>query len=447
MPYQPDQLFLLPPDIRDWLPEGHLALYVSDVIDSLDLSSIYRVYENDGRGHPAYHPRMMVKLLIYGYCVGVRSSRKIEKATRMDVAFRVLATNQHPDHDTIAAFRQRHLAEFRRLFLQVLRLCQAVGLVKVGRVILDGTKIKANASKHKAMSYGRMLKKEKELEAEIDRMLREAEKMDASEDAKSGEEQGEDSLSDELKRRESRLEKIREAKARLEAEARAQAVSQAEKRETKPKDKGSGDPPNPGEAAPRPNAQKNFTDPDSRIMWNSSAKCFEQGYNAQVVVDEETQVIIACSVVQDANDKGQLVPMLRLAAGNIGRMPGVILADAGYFSGPAVTNEAFSHSDLYVSPDRCKHGHEPPLVVDPPPLDADTTARMRHKLRTRQGREIYKRRKTVEAVFGLIKEVRGFRRFSVRGHDRVAAEWDLVCLAHNVTKLFRAGWSPVLGRT
>lgn len=449
MPYVPDQPFLLPPDMRDWLPEGHLALCVSDLVDTLDLSDICRVYENDGRGHPAYHPRMMVKLLVYGYCVGVWSSRRIEQATWTDVAFRVLGANQHPDHDTIAAFRQRHLKVFRRLFVQVLKLCQAAGLVKLGRVALDGTKMKANASKHKAMSYDRMLKKEKQLQAEIDKLFRQAEKTDAAEDARLGKGNREDSLPEELKRRESRLKKIQEAKALLEAEAKAQARREAEERETKGKGSGSGGgspAPDPDEAVPKPNAQKNFTDPDSRIMWNSSGKCFEQAYNAQVVVDEESQVIIASSVTQEANDKAQLVPMLKLAAGNVGHMPGVILADAGYFSGRAVTDEVFSHSDLYVSPDRCKHGQEPPLAMGPPPLEASVAARMRYKLRTHEGREVYKRRKTIEAVFGQIKEARGFRRFSLRGLDRVAAEWDLVCLAHNITKLFRSGWSPAPGQ-
>lgn len=451
VPYMPDQAFLLPPDMRDWLPEGHLALCVSDVVDTLDLSGIHQVYENDGRGRPAYHPRMMVKLLTYGYCVGVWSSRKIEKATWTDVAFRVLAANQHPDHDTIATFRRRHLKEFRKLFLQVLRICQDTGLVKLGRVVLDGTKVKANASKHKAMSYDRMLKKEKELQAEIDKLLRQAEKADAVEDARLGKGKREEDLPEELKRRESRLRKIQEAKARLEAEAKAKARREAEKREAKrgPKGGGSGGespPPDPDEAVPGPKAQKNFTDPDSRMMWNSSTKSFEQAYNAQVVVDEESQVIIASSVTQEGNDKAQLLPMLKLAAENIGHMPGVILADAGYFSGQAVTDKIFSHSELYISPDRWKHGQEPPLSMGPPPPEASVVERMRHKLRTPEGREIYKRRKIIEPVFGQIKEARGFRRFSLRGLDRVAAEWDLICLAHNITKLFRSGWSPALGQ-
>ena len=205
MPYVPDQPFLLPPDMRDWLPEGHLALWVSDLVDTLDLSDIRRVYENDGRGHPAYDPRMMVKLLVYGYCVGIWSSRRIEQATWTDVAFRVLGANQHPDHDTIAAFRRRHLKEFRRLFVRVLELCQAAGLVKLGRVALDGTKMKANASKHKAMSYDRMLRKEEQLQAEIDKLLRQAENTDAAEDAQLGKGNREDSLPEELKRRESHM--------------------------------------------------------------------------------------------------------------------------------------------------------------------------------------------------------------------------------------------------
>lgn len=445
IPYMPSQPFLFPPDMREWLPEGHLALVVSDVVDTLDLSGIYRVYENDGRGRPAYHPLMMVKLLIYGYCVGVISSRKIEKATWTDVAFRFLAANQHPDHDTIADFRRRHLKEFRGLFLQVLRICQAAGLVKLGRVALDGSKVKANASKHKAMSYDRMLKAERKLRAEIDKLLREAEKTDTAEDVRFGEGSGETDIPEELRRRESRLKKIQEAKALLEEEAKAKARREAEESGRESGSGGARPAPDPEDAVPEPKAQKNFTDPDSRIMWNSSTKSFEQAYNTQLVVDEESQVIIACSVTQEANDKGQLVSMLRLAAENVGRMPEVILADAGYFSARAVTDGVFSHSDLYVSPDRCRHGQEPPLVTGPPPRQASVTERMRHKLRTKEGREAYKRRKAiVEPVFGQIKEARGFRRFSLRGLDQVAAEWDLVSLAHNITKLFRSGRIAVL---
>lgn len=446
--YEPNQPFLLPPDMREWLPEGHLALFVSDVVDTLDLSGIYRVYEGDDRGHPAYHPAMMIKLLVYGYCIGVTSSRKIEEATWGEVAFRVLAANQHPDHDTIADFRKRHLAEFRKLFLQVLRLCQAAGLVKLGRVALDGTKVKANASKHKAMSYGRMLKTEEKLREEIAELLKEVERTDAAEDARFGKGKRGDELPEELRRRQSRLKKIMEAKAFLEAEAQAgaearrrEAKEEEARREGKGGTPGGGEPapPDPEGSVPKPGAQRNFTDPDSRIMWNTS----EQAYNAQAVVDGDSQVIVASAVTQKGNDKEQLVPMIKLAARNLGSMPKVILADAGYFSARAVTDDAFSESELYVPPGKQRHGEELSLAVGPPPENATVAERMRHKLRTERGRENYARRKAiVEPVFGQIKEVRGFRRFSLRGLGHVAGEWDLVCLAHNLSKLFRSGWRP-----
>ncbi|HEY3316215.1 MAG TPA: IS1182 family transposase [Bacillota bacterium] len=452
IPYDPKQLFLLPPDMRDWLPEGSLALFISDVVDSLDLSGIFRAYEGDGRGRPAYHPAMMVKLLLYGYCTGKASSRKIERATWEDVAFRVLATDQHPDHDSIAAFRQRHLGELRKLFLQVLKMCQAAGLVKLGHVALDGTKVKANASKHKAMSYGRMVETEARLKREIEELLRLAERTDAAEDAKFGKGRSGDELPEELRRRESRLLKIREAMAQLEAEAKGEAEDKKQEAEEKlaererRKDKGDrpgGRPPavpDPDLAVPKPKAQKNFTDPDSRIMKDSASKAFEQAYNAQIVVDGEAQVIVAAAVTQEANDKGQLVPMLEETAKNLGQMPGTVLADAGYFSTDAMDRGLFHGVDFYVPPDKQKHGDGLSPVTDPVPKDAPMTERMRHRLRTEHGREIYAKRKAiVEPVFGQIKEVRGFRRFSFRGLTKVTAEWDLICLTHNLLKLFRSG--------
>ena len=451
--YEPNQPLLLPPDMREWLPEGHLALFVSDVVDTLDLSGIYRAYEGEDRGRPAYHPAMMVKLLIYGYSIGVTASRKIEDATWLDVAFRVLAANQHPDHDTIVAFRKRHLGEFRKLFSRVLRLCQASGLVKLGQVALDGTKVKANASKHKAMSYGRMLKTEKKLREEIEELLRRAERADTSEDALFGKGKRGDELPEELRRRQSRLKKIMEAKALLEAEARAQAAGQERgSEEEKPKQgpgpgpAGGGPAPRePEEAVPKSEAQTNFTDPDSRIMWDSSAKSFEQAYNAQAVVDGDCQVIVAAAVTQKANDKEQLVPMLKLAQWNLGRMPAIILADAGYFSARAVGDELFSHTEVYVPPDKHRHGEAPPPLAGPPPEGASPAERMRYRLRTEPGRQAYARRKAiVEPVFGQIKEARGFRRFSLRGFAQVSAEWQLVCLAHNLRKLFRYGSRPAL---
>jgi transposase len=453
-PYNPDQPYLLPPSMRDWLPERHLALFVLDVARTLDLSPIYAVYEQgDGRGQPPYHPLMMVTLLLYAYCTGKPSSRKIETATWEDVAYRVIAGDQHPDHDSIAAFRQRHLAALAGLFVQVLRLCERAGLVKLGHVALDGTKVKANASKHKAMSYGRMAEAEQRLEEEVRKLLEEAAQVDAEEDAKYGQGKRGDELPEELRRRESRLKKIREAKAALEAEARAKAeaaaaeargkLAERERQETETGKKVGGRKPtvpHPEQAQPEPKAQKNFTDPESRIMKDGATKEFIQGYNAQAAVDEESQVIVAAAVTLETNDKKQLAPMVEKVEENTGRKPEKLSADAGYFSEDNVTAEQVADVDLYVPPDRQKHGEEPQPKADA--ASAKTAAgRMRQKLKTPEGHAVYKMRKAiVEPVFGQIKEVRGFRRFSFRGLKKVAGEWDLICLTHNLLKVFRSGW-------
>jgi len=311
-PYTLDQHLLLPPDMREWLPEGDLALFISDVVDELDLSAIYRAYDTgDGRGQPPYHPAMMVKLLVYAYCTGLPSARKIERATYRDVAFRVLAADQHPDHDSLAEFRKRHLSALAGLFVQVLQLCHRAGLVKLGHVALDGTKVKANASKHKAMSYGRMEETERRLEQEVQALLRQAEQVDAAEDVEYGPGRRGDELPAELARRESRLGKIRAAKAALEAEAKAQAAETAESgraklaaREQRVGSAKGGGPkiPDPEQARPAPTAQRNFTDPDSRIMKDGATKSFEQAYNAQAAVDGPHQIIVACGVTQAAAD-------------------------------------------------------------------------------------------------------------------------------------------------
>jgi transposase len=452
-----DQALLLPPSLHDWLPEGHLARFIADVIEELDLGLVYQSYAGDGRGLAAYQPAMMVRVLLYGYCLGVVSSRKIERATHEDVAFRYLSADTHPDHDTIAAFRKRHLEALAGLFVQALRLCEKAGLVKLGHVAIDGTKIKANASKHKAMSYERMGETEQRLRQEVEELLRSAAEVDEAEDAQYGKGQRGDELPEELARRESRLVRIRAAKVELEREAKERAERQRTEAEAKlakrreqeartGKKAGGHDPkvPDPEQAKPEAKAQRNFTDPDSRIMPDGANKgSFIQAYNAQAAVDGEAQVIVAAEVTQETNDSHQLVPMIEQVEINTGRKPEAVSADAGYWSADNVTGEGVEGIDLHVATGRQKHGETSAVESGPPPEEASVQQAMEHKLRTEAGHAIYKMRKAiVEPVFGQIKERRGFRRFSFRGMGSVRLEWKLICLTGNILKLFRSGWTP-----
>jgi transposase len=445
-PYDLNQQLLLPPDLRAWLPDGHLALFISDVVDELDLSAIVRGYDGDERGQPPYHPTLMVKLLLYAYCTGRPSSRRIERATYEDVACRVLAADQHPDHDSIAAFRQRHLPALAMLFVQGLQLCRAAGLVTLGQVALDGTKVKAQASKHKAMSYARMGDTEARLEREVAALLARAQAVDAAEDAQYGRGRHGDELPAELARRENRLAKIRAAKAALEQEAREQAVTEADAVHARLAARAQGltgrqgrapVPPDPDAARPAPGAQRNFTDPDSRIMKDGATGSFEQAYNAQAAVDGQAQIIVAATVMQGAGDRPYLVPMLDVLHRNLDAWPTTVTADGGYFSEANLGALAATPIDLYVPPDRHRPGPRP--INAPAGPEAEI---MREKLATPAGQAVYRRRKSiVEPVFGQIKEVRGFRRFSFRGLARVTAEWSLICLTHNLLKLHRAQWA------
>jgi transposase len=441
--YAPAQLLLLPPDLREWLPEGHAAYFILDVLEELDLSEIYASYDGSKGGRPGFAPRLLTGLLLYGYCQGVASSRKIEKATYESVPFRVLAANQHPDHDTIAEFRRRHLSALSGLFVQVLRLCQRAGLVRLGHVALDGTKLRANASKHKAMSYGRMKEKIPELEAQVADLLAEAEAVDAAEDAQYGQGRRGDELPDELRFRQRRLEKIRQAKAALEAEARAEAQEKSEATNPDAAEtlaEGSAEPKLPAEKA-----QRNFTDPDSRIMRDGVTKSFEQSYNCQAAVDDQRQVIVAAQVTQKANDKQQVKPLIEQMKTNLGEAkPRVVSADAGYFSEDNVKYLESESIEPYVATGRQKHGTvEPVAPRGRIPSGATVQERMARKLRTKKGKREYSKRKaTVEPVFGQIKEVRGLRRFLLRGLEAVQAEWSLICTTHNLLKLFRSGWCP-----
>lgn len=440
-PYCPDQLLLLPPSLREWLPEEHLAYFVSDLVESFDLSAIEATYEDELRGGPPYHPAMMVKVLLYAYCTGVYSSRRIAKRLHEDVAFRVLAAGNTPDFRTLSEFRKRHLAALSGLFRQVLELAQTAGLVKLGHVALDGTKIRANASKHKAMSYDRLCKEEPRLAAEVAELLRRAEAVDAAEDAEYGPDHSGDELPEALRRRESRLRKIREAKAALEAEARAKAervrAAQAQKAAHAAAEGRRRRPPKPPQETPEERVQYNFTDPDSHIMKNADG-AFVQAYNAQAAVDQHQQLIVATTVTRQPADAPHLSPMAMAVAENTGQVPTRLSADAGYFSEENVKVLQAHGIDPYIAVEKMKHSQPvPPAPRGRIPQALSVKDRMQRKLRTKAGRAVYRLRKAiVEPVFGQIKGARGFTRFLLRGLAKVRGEWALVATAHNICRLF-----------
>jgi len=489
--WTPTQAHLLPLNPMDWLPEDHLSYFLLDLTESLDLKRIEAKYQRkDGRGTRPYHPRMMTALLLYGYCVGMASSRRLEKATYEDIAVRAIVGENHPDHSRISEFRRKNLEELSGLFLQVLRLCQKAGLVRLGHVSLDGTKVKANASKHKAMSYGRMLKNEQELSNEIEQLLTQAEHLDQQEDTRFGAGRRGDELPEELRRREQRLEKIQEARKELEAEAaaeRARELSEqqrnAEKHAAEEPDKGkrhrmegranltrrkkeaaqekarakarevgnngeldleSRDPhepprhrvPTDKDGNPTDKAQRNFTDPESRIMKHNGA--FQQGFNGQAIADGDSQVIVAADLTNQAPDPEHLRPMLGMLRENCGGLPERFSADAGYWSEANMAYCEGESLDAYIPPGRLKHGEAQPPVYGPLPKDEDIKGRMRRKLHTEEGKAIYARRKAIiEPVFGQIKQ-RLHHRFLLRSLNKARSEWLLYCLTHNLLKLHRA---------
>jgi transposase len=434
-PWNVDQAMLLPPSVQELVPEGHLAHFIRDLVrDDLDLSAILDTY-NEERGYPPYHPVMMTALLLYAYCQGVYSSRRIAQACEQRLDFMAVTALQQPDFRTISDFRKRHLKALGALFGQVLVLCEQAGLVKLGHVALDGTKLKANASKHKAMSYGRMKQREKELADEVARWLSQAEAADVAEDDALGVERRGDELPDWVKSKQKRLEKMREAMAALEAEAAAQAQqTDASDESDPPPDDGSAGTQPPEKDPPAPSvkdkAQRNFTDPESRIM--KTADGFEQAYNAQAAVDADSQVIVAGGLTNAGNDKQQVIAITEQIARNMGRVPKELSADSGYCS---ETNlEALQRRGIraYIATGRQKHGT----------ASATGTGKGEHVLkmsrRLRQGghRSRYRLRKqTVEPVFGQIKQARGFRQFLLRGLEKVSDEWQLICTAHNLLKL------------
>jgi len=480
-PWTQDQVFLLPPSLREWLAEGHLAWFILEVVSELDLSAIEAsIQGKDARGQRPYHPAMMVSLLVYAYCTGVYSSRRIERACQEDIAFRVIAGNTQPFFTTINEFRRVHREHFAELFVGVLKLCRRAGLVKLRHVAIDGTKVKANASKHKAMSYKRMLREERRLHEEVERLLGEAEAADAGEDARHGAGSRGDELPAELRRREGRLARIREAKAALEAEAahtRARALreqaegmedtahshpdpstqrrlrSNAAKRRARAEEHAARDdepPQGPGtggelprkqtpattEGRPTDEAQRNFTDPESSIM--KGADGFVQAYNAQLAVDEGHQIIVACAVSNQPPDSHHLVPMLERVRDAVGALPENATGDTGYWNPEVEAQARELGTEAWVATARTRRSEAPPApCTGEPPEELGALERMRFRLNTPEGKALYARRKAVvEPVNGQVKQARGFRQFSFRGLEAVNTEWNLLSLCHNLLKLF-----------
>jgi len=445
LPCDRNQVYLLPPSLTDWLPQDHLAWFVLDAVEQIDLSEFYKKYRSDGVGNSAFHPSVMAALLIYSYCTGERSSRKIEKYCQTDVAYKIVTANQCPDHSTISRFRKDNQSHLKKLFLEILRLCAEAGLVKLGKVSLDGTKVKANAS----LSANRTLK---HLEQEIDKMLSEAEAKDAEEDKAYGSDKRGDEMPDDLRDRNSRINRLKSCKERLErerSEAEKQQQDKINERKAKAESTGKkprGREPKPAEEAGNTDAKANVTDPDSRIM--KTRKGFVQGLNAQAVTTEE-QIIVAEDVTQEENDKQQLHPMLEQVEENrkavgIKVKTSVALADAGYCSEDNFTKKPAGDVELLVAIQK-DHKQRKAMAEQPPPDELiaeglSSTELMERKLMTERGRELYKiRGKTVEPVFGQIKDVRGFDRFMQRGIDACRGEWSLICATHNLLKLWRSG--------
>ena len=493
-PWQPEQTTLLPPSPREWLSPDHQVYFLLDLVDELDLSEILLPAQaKDPRGEKGFDPRVMMLLLLYAYCVGIVSSRKIERACYEDLAFRVLTGNQQPDHSRISEFRRRNLDALKELFVQILRLCQKAGMVSLGHVALDGTKVQANASRRKAMSHERMLRAEKELEKEINALMRRAEILDAQEDKRYGKGKLGSELPDELRRRQDRLARIRQARKEMEAETAAAAARQRQQDAEEARAKASAaresdavaaeqselsqkaeaaaakanaarekaieaaenaglEPPDleplAAEAMPRrglarkadgtptKKTQRNFTDADSHLM--QSGGSYLQGYNCQLAVDSDHQVIVAVGVSNQPPDVEHLEPMLQRIATTAGALPEVMTLDAGYWSEDNASRCENLGIDAYIATGRLPHGQPPPPQRGPLPRDADAKIRMARKLRSKKGSAIYAQRKAiVEPVNGQIKEGRGLRRFLLRGLEKVDGEWHLIAATHNLLKLFR----------
>jgi len=493
-PWQPEQTTLLPPSPREWLSADHQVYFLLDLVDELDLSAILLPAQaKDPRGEKGFDPRMMTLLLLYAYCVGTVSSRKIERACHEDLAFRVLTGNQQPDHSCISEFRRRNLDSLKGLFIQILRLCQKAGMVSLGHVALDGTKVQANASKHKAMSHERMLRAEKQLQQEINALMRRAEILDAQEDQRYGKGKLGSELPDELRRRQDRLARIRQARKEMEAETAADAARQRHEQAEEARTKASAAQESDAAAAeqaelnrkaeataakaeaarekaietagsaglelpdleplatdamprrglarkadgtPTKKSQRNFTDPDSHLM--QSGGSYLQGYNCQLAVDSDHQVIVAVGVSNQPPDVEHLEPMLQRIAASAGALPAVMTLDAGYWSEANAEHCEELGIDAYIATGRLPHGQSLPPKRGPLAKNANAKIRMARKLRSKKGSRIYARRKAiVEPVNGQIKECRSLRRFLLRGLEKVNGEWHLIAATHNLLKLFR----------
>lgn len=429
-PYEPEQEMLLPASLQDWLPKGHLAYFISDTVDALDLQAFYAHYAGGGSRNQPFHPAMMVKVLVYGYATGVFSSRRMERRLHEDLAFRMLGAGNFPKHRTIRDFRALHLLELSKLFVQVVKLAQEMGLVKLGTVAIDGTKIKANASRHKAMSYERMQQAEGELQAQIDALLERAKTTDAAEA-----DEPELDIPAEIERRADRLKAINEARARLEQRQRDADIERGRSPDDDRRPRGDDGKPTGGRyksefGVPEPTAQDNFTDPDSRIMKRAGGG-FDASYNAQTAVDEQAHIIVAAELGNNAADVGQLLPMLDAVRANTGLVPAQALADAGYRSEDNFQALANLPTELVVA-----MGREGKRCAEVDATKNPHTAAMAAKLQTDEGRAAYRKRKWIaEPPNGWIKSVLGFRQFSLRGLHRVQAEFKLVCLALNLRRM------------
>jgi transposase len=437
-----EQSYLLPPSIQEWLPENHLAWFILDAVDQMNLRAFYKGYREDGRGGAAFEPSMMVSLLLYAYCVGERSSRRIERLCETDVAFRVVMANLNPDHATIARFRRNRRKELNRLFVEILRLCREAGLVKMGTVALDGTKIKANAALDANRTHDG-------LEEEVKKMLSEAETKDQEEDKLYGERRG-DEVPEELRGRTSRLARLKECRARLEREAVEKAAEQERKiREREDEERATGEKkrgrkPATPDPEPEPKAKANVTDPESRIMKTRSG--YVQGYNAQAAVTEE-QIIVAAEVTQEANDVRQLQPMMAsireiAAAAGVRERVGTLAADAGYWSAENAKPDGRVKTEILIATTKDWKQRKALRDLPPPrgriPESISRMDRMERKLRTKRGSRLYRKRgQTVEPVFGQIKDARGFDRFLLRGRLGAELEWKLICGTGNLLKMWR----------